>query len=189
VLISAPHRRSAWFAGIRAAFDGMGAGLFPQFRESPLYAGWRAVTPDESTFPALMDATGELLRQPYDWSSAVMGLPMPLLLVFGDADSIAPAHVAEFFGLLGGGRRRGWRSCPGQRITPCWRRLRCLRSWRTSCGYRAKRSLVRSGGGEDFECPFLFGNFERFRKGRIPRSPPFASTRRATVADVTDVAK
>jgi pimeloyl-ACP methyl ester carboxylesterase len=109
VLLSAPHRRSAWYPEIVAAFDGMGAGLFAQFRESPLYAAWRAVASDASAFPALMDATGELLREPYDWSSLVAGLPMPVLLAFGDADSIAPAVVAEFFGLLGGGQRdAGW---------------------------------------------------------------------------------
>jgi pimeloyl-ACP methyl ester carboxylesterase len=105
VLVSAPHRRSAWYPEILAAFDGMGARLFPQFEQSPMYAAWQAIAPDAAAFPALMDATGELLRQPYDWSASVASLPMPVLLVFGDADSIAPAHVAEFFGLLGGGQR------------------------------------------------------------------------------------
>lgn len=109
VLICAPHRQSAWFPEIRAAFDGMDAGLFEQFKQGPLYEGWRAVTPDESTFPALMDASGELLREQYDWSSLVAGLPMPVLLAFADADSIAPAAAAEFFVLLGGGQRdAGW---------------------------------------------------------------------------------
>ncbi len=32
---------------------------------------------------------------------------MPTMIVFGDADSVSPAHVAEFFGLLGGGQRDG----------------------------------------------------------------------------------
>jgi hypothetical protein len=26
------------------------------------------------------------------------------MLIFGDADSVAPSHAAEFFGLLGGGQ-------------------------------------------------------------------------------------
>ena len=109
VLISAPHRQSAWYPEIRAAFDGMDAGLLEQFKQGPLYEKWRAVAPDESLFPALMDASGGLLRQPYDWSDPVAALPMPLLLVFGDADSIAPGVVAEFFALLGGGQRdAGW---------------------------------------------------------------------------------
>jgi pimeloyl-ACP methyl ester carboxylesterase len=34
---------------------------------------------------------------------------MPVLLVYADADSIPPAHAAEFFAFLGGGLRdAGW---------------------------------------------------------------------------------
>ncbi len=93
VLLSAPHRQSAWYPEIRAAWDGMDAGLFEQFKEGPLYAAWRAVAPDDTVFPALLDATGALLRQPYDWSAEVAALPMPLLLVYGDADSIPPLAI------------------------------------------------------------------------------------------------
>ncbi len=48
---------------------------------------------------------GDLLRRPYDWTDAVRRLTVPVLLVYGDADSIPPAHAAEFFALLGGGLR------------------------------------------------------------------------------------
>jgi pimeloyl-ACP methyl ester carboxylesterase len=106
ILISTPHRRDAWFPEVRAAFDGMSAAtLFPMLRQSPMYAAWQKVAPDPDAFPALIDATGELLRQPYDWSAEVGGLPMPVMLVYADADSISPAAAAEFFGLVGGGQR------------------------------------------------------------------------------------
>ena len=110
VLVSAPHRRSAWLPEILAAFDGMTAAtLLPQISQSPLFAGWRKVAPDPGAFPALINATGDLLRQPYDWSDAVAALPMPVMLVFGDADSIPPSAAAEFHALLGGGQRdAGW---------------------------------------------------------------------------------
>jgi pimeloyl-ACP methyl ester carboxylesterase len=109
VVVSAAHRRSAWYPETQAAWDSMTAALFPEFRQSPMYANWRAVAPDGEAFPALMDATGDLLRQPYDWSDPVASLPMPVLLVFGDADSIPPAAAAEFHALLGGGQRdAGW---------------------------------------------------------------------------------
>jgi pimeloyl-ACP methyl ester carboxylesterase len=50
-----------------------------------------------------------VLRQPYDWSDEVRKLPMPVLLAYGDADSIPPDLAGEFFGLLGGGQRdAGW---------------------------------------------------------------------------------
>jgi pimeloyl-ACP methyl ester carboxylesterase len=56
-----------------------------------------------------MDKTGALLRRPYDWSEEVAALPMPTLLVYGDADGVPPSHAAEFFALLGGGLRdAGW---------------------------------------------------------------------------------
>jgi pimeloyl-ACP methyl ester carboxylesterase len=106
VVVSAPHRRSAWYPEILAAFDSMTAGtLFPQISQSPMYAGWRAVAPDADAFPALIDATGDLLRQPYDWSSQVAELPMPAMLIYGDADSIPPSAAAQFHALLGGGQR------------------------------------------------------------------------------------
>jgi pimeloyl-ACP methyl ester carboxylesterase len=110
MLVSAPHRRSAWYPEILAGFDSMtGETLFPQLGQSPLYANWRAVAPDADAFPALIDATGDLLRQPYDWTGPVASLPMPVMLIFGDADSIPPSAAAEFHALLGGGQRdAGW---------------------------------------------------------------------------------
>jgi pimeloyl-ACP methyl ester carboxylesterase len=106
ILLSAPHRRSAWFPEVLAAFDQMSsATLFEQLRQSPLYQGFVEVAPDPASFSVLIDKTGELLRRPYDWSDEIRQLPMPVQLVFGDADSISPERAAEFFALLGGGTR------------------------------------------------------------------------------------
>lgn len=110
VVVSAPCRRDGWFPDVRAGFDQMSsAALFDQMRQSPVYAAWAEVAPDPGAFPALMDKTGELQRQPFDWSDEVKRLTIPVLLAYGDADSIPPAHAAEFFALLGGGLRdAGW---------------------------------------------------------------------------------
>ncbi|MGZ4616924.1 MAG: alpha/beta fold hydrolase [Actinomycetes bacterium] len=109
VLVSAPYRREAWYPEVRAGFDGMDRQLFDMLRQSPMYEGWRAVAPDVDSFPTLIDKTGDLLRQPYDWADDVRGLSMPVLLVYADADGIPPAHAAELYGLLGGGQRdAGW---------------------------------------------------------------------------------
>ena len=52
---------------------------------------------------------GDLLRQDYDWSAEIATLPMPVLLVFADNDSIPQKHIAEFFALVGGGvKEPGW---------------------------------------------------------------------------------
>jgi pimeloyl-ACP methyl ester carboxylesterase len=106
IMLSAPHRRDAWFPEILAGFDHMSsATVFEQLRQSPMYREFAKVAPDPASFPALIDKTGDLLRQPYDWSEEVRRLPMPVQLIFGDADSISPAQAAEFFALLGGGLR------------------------------------------------------------------------------------
>jgi len=46
-----------------------------------------------------------LMKRDYDWSAEVASLPMPVMIVAGDADGLPPSHAVEFFGLLGGGKR------------------------------------------------------------------------------------
>ncbi len=102
-LVSIPCRREGWFPDVLAAFDQMSSAGFDQMRQSPMYKAWTDVAPDRDAFPTLMDKTGDLLRQQYDWTEELKRLSTPTLLVYGDADSIPTSHVAEFFSLLGGG--------------------------------------------------------------------------------------
>jgi pimeloyl-ACP methyl ester carboxylesterase len=52
---------------------------------------------------------GKMMSEDYDWSADIAKLPMPVLLVFADNDSISQKHIAEFFALLGGGvKEPGW---------------------------------------------------------------------------------
>jgi hypothetical protein len=52
-----------------------------------------------------------MMSEDYDWSADIAKLPMPVLLVFADNDSISQKHIAEFFALLGGGiKEPGWRN-------------------------------------------------------------------------------
>lgn len=68
-----------------------------------------AVAPDKAEFPKLLDAMGDLMRTPYDWSADVPKLKMPVMLVFADSDMFRPEHVVKFYQLLGGGLRdAGW---------------------------------------------------------------------------------
>lgn len=106
VVMSAPHRRDGWLPEVRAGFDRMSrATHLDLLGPSPLGEAYRAAAPDPGGFPELIDKTGALLREPFDWSEQVRGLGLPVLLVYGDADSIPPACAAEFFALLGGGQR------------------------------------------------------------------------------------
>jgi pimeloyl-ACP methyl ester carboxylesterase len=56
-------------------------------------------------WPELFGKIGELQRQEYDWSEAARAITAPTMLVFADADAVSTTHIAEFFGLLGGGLR------------------------------------------------------------------------------------
>jgi pimeloyl-ACP methyl ester carboxylesterase len=108
-VVSFPFRRDGWFPEVRAGMDQMSRAGFDQMRHSPMYQAWSEVAPDPEAFPALMDKMGELIRQEYDWGDEVSQLAQPVLLVFGDSDSIPPAHAAEFYALLGGGLKdAGW---------------------------------------------------------------------------------
>lgn len=60
-------------------------------------------------WPVLIAKTSELLKDDYDWTTDLDALAAPTMLVFADADSVRPAHIVEFYGLLGGGLRdAGW---------------------------------------------------------------------------------
>ena len=74
-----------------------------------MYKSYIAVAPKPQDFPRLLDAMGEFMRQPYDWSASVKQLSMPVMLVYGDADMIRPEHIISFYHLLGGGLKdAGW---------------------------------------------------------------------------------
>ena len=106
IVLSAPCKRVGWYP---AVLEGMAAVDTTQMLGSPMYAAYAAVAPNPEGFHALGNKTRALLSIAYDWSAAVAALRMPVLIAHADADSIPPAHAAEFFGLLGGGvRDAGW---------------------------------------------------------------------------------
>lgn len=108
-VISFAARHDGDFPEVRRAMTYVNRSGFDQMSQSPMYAAWAAVAPDVEAFPTLMDKTGALITGEYDWSAQIRGITAPTLLVFGDADSISPAHAAEFFALLGGGLKdAGW---------------------------------------------------------------------------------
>ncbi|MFI7080455.1 alpha/beta fold hydrolase [Micromonospora sp. NPDC049903] len=109
VVVSAPCRRQGWFPEVLAGMPEPDEAAGERMRGIPAYELYRQVAPRPDDWPKLWARTGELLRREYDWSAEVAALTTPTLLVFADADSIRPAHMVEFFGLLGGGHRdAGW---------------------------------------------------------------------------------
>ncbi|MFE9694668.1 alpha/beta fold hydrolase [Micromonospora sp. NPDC005806] len=105
VLVSTPCRRQGWYPEVLAAMATHDEQVAGQMRGTPPHELYERVAPRPQDWPGLWAKTGELLRREYDWSAEVAALPMPVLLVYADADSIPVRHVAEFFGLLGGGHR------------------------------------------------------------------------------------
>jgi hypothetical protein len=74
-----------------------------------MYQAYQQIAPRVEDWPVLVQQVTDLLKVKYDWSAEVPGLPMPVMLVVGDADGLPPSHAVEFFGLLGGGKRdAGW---------------------------------------------------------------------------------
>ena len=107
VVVSTPHKRSAWYPENLAGMDQIGAASAEPMKSTPMYELYSRIAPRPEDWVNLWAKMGEMLRRDYDWSADVAELAAPTMLVFGDADSVSPAHASEFFGLLGGGRRDG----------------------------------------------------------------------------------
>lgn len=106
VVVSAPFSDTGWHADVMANFRTTGSHQAPDVMESFIFHDHAALAPKPEEFPALLDKLGGLLGgYAYDWSGEVATLAVPVLVAVGDADSLSPAHGAEFFRLLGGGMR------------------------------------------------------------------------------------
>ncbi|MBX7265886.1 alpha/beta hydrolase [Micromonospora sp. Llam7] len=109
VVVSAPCRRQGWFSEVLAGMPEPDEAAGERMRGTPSEQLYQRVAPRPQDWPRLWAKTGELLRRDYDWSPEVAAITTPTMLVFADADSVRPAHMVEFFGLLGGGHRdAGW---------------------------------------------------------------------------------
>ena len=109
VLVSAPFKRAGWHREHVDAFDTMGPEIAEPMMQTPMYEVYREIAPRVEDWPILAAQLTGLLKLDYDWTDEVRGLPMPVLIVVGDADGLAPRHAVEFFELLGGGQGdAGW---------------------------------------------------------------------------------
>lgn len=109
VVVSAPFRRDGWYPEVLAGMAAMDAEVARTMVGSPMHGAYASVAPRPEDWPVLVAKTGQLLRQDYDWSTAVAALTMPVMVVVGDADAVRTAHAVEFFELLGGGKAdAGW---------------------------------------------------------------------------------
>ena len=105
VLVSTVFKRSGWYPEMTAGMDAMGPEFAEPLKHSPMYEAYLQVAPRKEDWPVLVTQLTTALKIDYDWSADVAKLPMPVLIVVGDADGLPPSHAVEFFGLLGGGKR------------------------------------------------------------------------------------
>ncbi len=107
VLVSCAFRREGWYPEILAAMASSGPESAEGLKQTPTYKVYERIAPRVEDWPILMTKLGDMLRRDYDWSEEVAKINAPVLLAFGDSDSVRPSHAVEFFELLGGGKRDG----------------------------------------------------------------------------------
>src|SRR5215218_2323658 len=105
VLVSGGFRRDGSHPEVVQNMDQFSPELAPVLQQSPLYERYTRLAPRVEDWPVLIAKTAELLHADYDWTAEVERLEPPTMLVFADADSVRPAHIVEFYALLGGGLR------------------------------------------------------------------------------------
>ena len=109
VLASITFKRNGNHPEVLEAMDQMTPELAEMLRPSPVYELYARIAPRPEDFATMVAKTSALLKVDYDWTAEVAELALRTLLVYADADSVRPAHIAEFYGLLGGGLRdAGW---------------------------------------------------------------------------------
>lgn len=103
IVISAAMAQDGSYPEVNAAFDHMGenaAQIAKNIKGSPLGQQY-----PEVNWGSLLVKIGELESRPFDWSAQVKEIKSPTELIFADADSIRPGHIAAFYEALGGGKR------------------------------------------------------------------------------------
>jgi pimeloyl-ACP methyl ester carboxylesterase len=100
VVVSTPFKRDGWYPDVLVAMSQMGPSAGEMMKQSPL----NQVYPNVN-WAVLFTKLGALLKKDYDWSKEVAALQLQTMIVFADADAVRPAHIVEFYGLLGGGQK------------------------------------------------------------------------------------
>lgn len=103
VSVSVDYRTDDDYPEVREAFRQLpanAAAYGQQLASSPL----AELYPDVD-WERVFRKSGEMNEPEYDWTEDIKAINAPTLLVFADADSIRPEHMAAFWKLLGGGQR------------------------------------------------------------------------------------
>jgi pimeloyl-ACP methyl ester carboxylesterase len=110
VVISSPYAKRGWYPEAQEGMANVSAAMAEHMMHMPTRK-FSEQWPEPQRFPGFLDKVGTMMGASYDWSAEVKELPMPVMLVFADNDSVSQQHIAEFFALLGGGvKEPGWQN-------------------------------------------------------------------------------
>ena len=110
VVISSPYAKSGWYPEAQKGMGQVSGAMAENMMQTPT-GQFSKQWPEPQRFPQFLDKMGKMLSASYDWSAEVKRLPMAVMLVFADNDSVSQKHIAEFFALLGGGvKEPGWQN-------------------------------------------------------------------------------
>src|SRR4030095_5781259 len=94
VIISSPVARHDWFPEAQKGMSMVSAAMVDDLIKTPT-GKYSKEGKEPQRVPQFVDKMGKMLGEDYDWSAEVAKLPMPVLLVFADNDSVPPKKVAE----------------------------------------------------------------------------------------------
>jgi pimeloyl-ACP methyl ester carboxylesterase len=107
VVVSAVFKRDGWYPEVLAGMKQVDTAAAEAMKQTPMYQLYARIAPKPADWPVLLTKVGTLVRKDFDWSKEVAAIKAPTMLVFGDADAVRPAHMVQFFELLGGGKKDG----------------------------------------------------------------------------------
>ena len=109
VLVSGSFAKDGFYPEMMEAQSQLSSKMAEGMKDTPMYKSYVAVAPSPGDFPKLLDAMGDMMTKPFDWTADVPKLTMPVMLVYGDSDMYRPEHEVKFYQLLGGGLKdAGW---------------------------------------------------------------------------------
>ena len=100
VIISSTFRSDGMVAGAHEAISGLTADAF---KGSPIETAYKKLSPTPDDFPKFVQRVVATASKDYDFGAdKLRATKAPMFFIFGDADGVRLAHVAEMFRLKGG---------------------------------------------------------------------------------------
>jgi pimeloyl-ACP methyl ester carboxylesterase len=88
---------------VKEALDAFAQMTPDVFKGSPLESEYKKLSPTPNAFPSLVTHVISMGLKPYDFGAEKLrATRAPIFFIYGDADGIRLAHVAEMFELKGG---------------------------------------------------------------------------------------